>query len=167
MKRQSFDLAGYIKLILPYFLAVLGTFISVMQMPIPSLGFIRPDILLIFVYFWAIYRPEFFPIALIFLTTLTVDLIHGAAVGLSPIIHIMAFLVVKKQRRFLLAQSFTVQWLCFCLLCGVKLLIEWGIISAISVAIMPIVSYIIFFAFSCVFYPLIAYILMRIHKFVA
>lgn len=165
MKQNIFELGAIIRTTLPYVMAVLGTFISVIQMPAPTLGLIRPDILLIFVYFWAVHRPDFFPIALIFLTTLTVDLIHGPAVGLGPIIHIVIFEIVKRQRRFLLAQSFLIQWLCFCLLCFVKFVIEWLVISSMSVEVLAIYDYLALLGFSCVFYPFISFILMYIHRY--
>lgn len=161
-----FQPAQWLKLLLPYFLAVLTVILAVIQLPVPFLGLMRPDILLIIVYFWALYRPDFFPIPLIFVTALTMDLIYGPAVGLSPLLHIIVFLLVKGQRRFLLAQSFVVQWLCFGLAACLKIGLEWAVVSALYLSIASPSYYLLLWLFSILAYPFLALLFIRIHRLI-
>ena len=62
-------------------------------------GGVKPFILILPVYFWAVYRPSFFPPWAIVTLSLIMDLFLGAPLGLSALIALIAqFTVIKLSR---------------------------------------------------------------------
>lgn len=149
---------------LPFITALTASLLSVIQIPIPILGLIRPDLILILIYFWGIYRPQFLPIPLIFIAGLLIDILTSPFIGVNTILYITSFIIVKSQRRFLMAQSFTIQWLCFGLVCTLKTTLQWLLLSMISFMMFPIFDSLILCVFSIILYPFFALILLKIHK---
>lgn len=164
---EGLDGHNILKAVLPFLVAILGIALSLITVPVPYFGTSRPDFLLMFVFFWAIYRPTFFPPSLIFITGIIVDLIINSLVGLTPLLLICIFMLIKSQRRFLMAQSFMIQWLCFAVVSIGYAFAEWAVTGLYHFEL--VLSHTIWMTLVlniCIF-PLLALVLIKIHKIIS
>ena len=98
---------------------------------VPGLNSMVPMFGLMGVFYWAIHRPDLFPLSAAFIIGLLYDLLSGGPPGMNTLLLVLAYWVLMTQRRFFLANRFImlwwgfsliaigagfVQWLAFCLL---------------------------------------------------
>lgn len=153
-----------IKIFAAPLIVLIGIIFSLVKIPLPVIEVVRPDILLILVYFWAIYRPNFLSPGLIFAAGLAVDLLVGAYIGMTPILLLLIYLLVKGQRRFLMGQSFIMQWLCFFLVAFGKEATAWAIVALFNFDFLSPFKNLVLLGLTVSLFPFIALILIRIHK---
>ncbi len=67
-------------------------------------------------YYWTIFRPALFPAWLAFLLGFAFDMVSNSLLGLTAFLLVLAQLVIVRQRRYLLSQSFATQWAGFLLM---------------------------------------------------
>lgn len=161
---EGIDGSHILRAVLPLLMAAIGVLLSLIALPLPYVGIMRPDFLLMFVFFWAINRPSFFPPSLIFISGILVDLIVNSLVGLTPLLLICIYMLIKSQRRFLMAQSFMVLWLCFAVVSIGFAVAEWGITGLYHLKL--VLSHTIWMTLVlniCIF-PLLALVLIKIQK---
>ena len=117
-----------LRLLVPFLLALCAALIDVL--PLHGLGAwgLSPFSLLCVVYFWSLYRPDLFGPVATFASGIVYDALAGLPLGLSALVLLLARQFVVAQRRFFVARSFLVVWICFLLLApGVELEASGGI----------------------------------------
>lgn len=156
---------SFAKTVIPICLVMVAVLLSVLKIPLPVIDFVRPNLLLMLVYFWAIHDPRFLSYPLIFCAGLALDLLIGTHIGMTAILMIGLFLVVKGQRRYLIGQTLWVQWLCFVLVVLIYSITEWAVIMLLSfVFFMPTKTAIVALLSLCL-YPFFALFLKKIHRY--
>ncbi len=122
--------------IAPLTLSVGLLIVAVLPFRLPGLGRIAPDVALIAVFYWAVYRPDLFPAAAAFLLGLFHDVLIGGPLGASAFVLLLAHGLVRSQRRFFAGKSFPVVWWAFGLVAAGAALIGW--IAAMVLAFAPV-----------------------------
>jgi rod shape-determining protein MreD len=151
--------------IIPAFaMIVLFIFLDIATMHFPFDGIIKPNLFLVAVFYWSIYRPSLVPVWLIFIAGLTLDFIAGTFSGLHTIPLIAVSWLVTRQRSFLSGQNFIMIWSIFS---GIHLCVistQWLLSMATSLN-FEFPRSLIFSAFLtlCV-YPVCHMILFLTHK---
>ncbi|MBI1326908.1 MAG: rod shape-determining protein MreD [Alphaproteobacteria bacterium] len=101
---------------LVYILLALMIMLSIVDLPVPHHMVLRPFWFLIAVFYWMLYRPTLLPLWALFLCGLLLDTLLAAPLGLHAFLLVLAGWTVRRQRRFLFAQSFPVLLVAFTLL---------------------------------------------------
>lgn len=99
-----------------YVLLVILLMLSIVDLPGPHHMVFRPFWFLIAVFYWMLYRPTLLPMWILFLCGLLLDTLLAAPLGLHAFVLVLAGWMVRRQRRFLFAQSFPVLMVAFAML---------------------------------------------------
>jgi len=86
---------------------------STLSFAVPYLSQVRPFLILMAVYYWAIFRPTIMPPVVVFLIGLMLDILTYAPLGLHALLLVAVQWVVRGQRVFLTGQPFVMIWIGF------------------------------------------------------
>lgn len=120
-----------------YFIFALGVIVlflllSIVPYYIPGAVWIKPDLFLIALYYWATHRPSLLPLWATFLAGLFFDIFSNFPPGFHAFIFILVRKVITDQRRILLGQTHLVFWLAFAILCVVYNLVKVAMFYILS-----------------------------------
>lgn len=123
-----------------------------------------PAFALMAIYYWAIVRPEMFPVYAVFLVGLLSDLLSDGPIGLWAFVYVLTYIVVLTQRFLAVNAPFSVFWLGFLMTASLAGAVSWGAASLVygaALPLKPVVSHM--FATVAVF-PIFAMIFGRIER---
>lgn len=155
-----------VRLIIAYALLVFLFLLNLTALPIPHAGLIKPHLVLMAVYYWAIFRPRLIPTWLCFIVGILLDILSGMPPGLQAFILVLAQSVVRDQRKFLMAQPYVSLWAIFGVVVAMGAGIQWMLFglangmqwpSLMPVAVSMLVT-------MCLF-PLVTMALIATHRF--
>src|SRR5690242_6565460 len=93
---------GLINRLAPTLSTVLCVFASVAPAHLPAFSTTTPFFTLMAVYFWTLHRPELLPLPMVFVAGLLLDMLEGAALGVSSLTLLLAHGLVLSQREHLM-----------------------------------------------------------------
>lgn len=168
MARSSFDfnagsVVAWLRLAVPQILLLLLLTLNLMALPVPYAGSVKPMLVMMAVYYWAIYRPTLVPPWLCFAVGLTMDMLSGMPPGVNAFILVALQWVVRDQRRFLMGQPFITTWAVFGLIMAAVAFAEWvlfGLARGWTPA-MPVVAAVLLSLF---LFPLVSLLLVFTHR---
>lgn len=153
-----------VRLILPYAVIFLLFILNVIDAPNPLALVLETPFFLMALYYWTIFRPSLFPLWLAFCFGILFDIIGGFPLGLNAAIYLLCRIVIFDQRRFLMSQSFVMNWLGFLVLNLAFHFVQWALFSLLSLRWLsfedlwpPVILGVLFF-------PLVSVILHVTHK---
>lgn len=154
-----------VRLVAPFSLMAVLFIFSAISFTFPVTGSVKAPLLLMAIYYWAIYRPTLLPVWLIFLAGLLMDLISNLPLGLTALVFVLAQWIVIDQRRYLMGQSFLMIWIGFAIVSAAVALIQWGLFGLLSGSRWPSPRPLGFsFLFGVALFPLISLLLHMTHK---
>jgi len=109
---------------------------AALPLRLPGFGRVAPDVALIAVFYWSVYRPDLFPAAAAFFLGLFNDVLIGGPLGASAFVLLLAHWLVRSQRRFFVGKSFAVVWWAFGMVAVGAGLIAW--LVAMALALVPV-----------------------------
>jgi rod shape-determining protein MreD len=118
-----------------------------------------PDLVLICVFFWAIYGPQFLPPWAVFILGFVQDLATGGPIGLWSAVYLAAYGFTLSQRVFFTGRSGPGVWIGFAMVAGVTAVVAWVLGSTSFARWMSPWPIITQTAVTILFYPLIARLL--------
>lgn len=136
--------------------------LSFLPLPLEDIGPIRPNLLLIPVFYWAIYRPDLFGLGSAFFLGLVCDLMGGTALGVTSLSFVIAFISTGGQRRFFHGKSFAVSWWGFSIVAAGALSIQWFFSSLLHSSLLPLSPVFFSYLVLLAFYPIIGWVCARI-----
>jgi rod shape-determining protein MreD len=154
----------YMRLCVPHMVTLVFLLLNVSAFTFPFARAMKPDFLLIAVYYWAIYRPTLMPPAAIFLLGITFDFLSGSPAGFYALTYVTAHWLTRNQRRFLMSQPFITLWLGFAFVALIAGLMQWGIFAVAEMTLPDIMPLCILFGASVFLFPLIVLLLFLIHR---
>ena len=105
-----------LKKILPLISSVLLVLFTYIPLSVPLLKFLRPDVALICVYFWTLYRRDLFgPISVALLGVVS-DSLTSLPLGTNMFVFIFVYIMSINYARFVNAKSFAVGWFGFAII---------------------------------------------------
>lgn len=161
---QQVDTA--VRLVTPTLLIVILVVVSHIPLQIPNAGPVFPDIVLIAIYYWAVYRPDLMPFWVVFLIGLLQDLLGGDALGVSSMIFLAVFWTVAAQQRFFMSRSFGVVWAGFIVVGAGVVLLSWGLHALILGRSVHIGPALFQYLTTIAAYPLLAWIFAQTQRLV-
>jgi rod shape-determining protein MreD len=121
--------------LVPLSLALIAVIVGAMPMYMPGYGAIAPNLALIAVVYWAIYRPDLFPAVIAFAVGLVQDAVMGTPLGMNALVLLCAHAVIVSQRRFFQGKSFAVVWWAFSMVAFGAAIFGWALVAAIFAAL--------------------------------
>ncbi|HTK83915.1 MAG TPA: rod shape-determining protein MreD [Patescibacteria group bacterium] len=152
------------RLALPQFLLAGLVLLSVLSLPLPYAGSVRPCLVLMAVYYWAIFRPTLVPPFLCFLAGLLMDILSGMPLGVNALVLVAVQWVVRGQRRFLMAQPYKVLWAVFGLVVVLASALTWLLFGIMQRSWAPLPPLAGTAAASFLLFPLVSWILIFVHR---
>ncbi|HEY1722873.1 MAG TPA: rod shape-determining protein MreD [Magnetospirillaceae bacterium] len=129
-------------------------------MRLPGFASIAPQLPLIAVYYWAIFRPDLLRPWVAFLLGAVADIISGTPLGVSSLVFLAIQAVADSQRR-VLGRSFLMAMWGFILIAAGAMAVEWIMSSLVLVTVLPIKALIFQYLMTLTFYPLLAWVFVR------
>ena len=99
--------------------------LNMASLPLPYANGVKNHLVLMAVYYWAIYRPTLVPPVFCFLLGLAMDVLAGFPLGVNACVLVTVQWLVRDQRKFLIAQPYIVIWAVFGLVAAMATLLEW------------------------------------------
>lgn len=145
---------------LPVLITVFLILIVSTPMRLPGFASVAPQLPLIAVYYWAIYRPDLLRPWMAFLLGAVADMIAGTPLGVTSLVFLAIQAVADSQRR-VLGRSFLMAWWGFVLIAAGAMAIEWVMCSVVLVTVLPVKALAFQYLMTLTFYPLLAWAFVR------
>lgn len=117
------------RLAVPHLLLFALLILNMASIPLPYADSVKNHLVLMAVYYWAIYRPTLVPPFYCFAMGLAMDVLGGFPPGLNACVLVLLQWLVRDQRKFLMGQPFIVIWAAFGLVALTASLMQWGLIG--------------------------------------
>lgn len=157
-----------VRLFIVYALLGFLFLLNLTALPIPYAGMIKPQLVLMAVYYWAIFRPRLIPTWLCFVVGLLLDVLSGMPPGLQAFVLVIAQSLVRDQRKFLMAQPYISIWAIFGFVAAMAAALQWmlfGLANGMQwPALMPVAISVL--VTMCLF-PLVTMALIASHRFLS
>jgi len=153
----------WVRHLLPVGLTLALVLMGAMPTHLPGFAEISPQLPLIGVYYWAIYRPELLPASMAFVIGLMNDILLGTPLGVSSLIYILVQGMTMSQRRFFLGKPFMVAWCCFAMVAAGAILLEWALVSMLYDHVVPLTPAVFELLMSVAVYPIFSWLFGRTH----
>ncbi|MBN35118.1 MAG: rod shape-determining protein MreD [Rhodospirillaceae bacterium] len=128
---------------------------------ISHIGTVMPQLGVIAVFFWVIYRPDLMSYGAAFSIGIVADLVTGAPLGVTALILIVVRRVAMAKRRHALGKPFHVLWFSFALIALPAALFGWLVASVYTLQALSILNVLAQAAMTVLVFPLIVWLLTR------
>jgi rod shape-determining protein MreD len=153
------------RLIAPYSLMAVLFIFNTVSFSFPLTGSITAPLLLMAIYYWAIYRPTLIPAWIAFAAGLLVDLISGIdTVGISALVFVIVRWVMTDQRRYFMGQSFLMIWIGFTIVEITALFVEWAVYGILGSGWLPLRPLYFSALMGVAVFPIVSMLLHMTHR---
>ena len=150
--------------ILPFIMGLICVLLSFVPLGRIFGTSVMPAFALMAIYYWAIVRPEMFPVYAVFLVGLLSDLLSDGPIGLWAFVYVATYIVLLTQRVLLVNAPFSVFWFGFLVMAGLAGMIAWAAASLLYGAVLPLMPVVWHIVATVVLFPLFAMIFGRIER---
>jgi rod shape-determining protein MreD len=140
--------------------------LSVAPHGLPQFQAVSPDLAMMTVFYWAIYRPDLLPNWMIFLVGLFQDILGGVLIGLNVVVLLIVHYVALNQRRAFIGKPFVIAWAGFMVLALGTGVLYWMALSLMSGTIVIGRAVLFQYALTFALFPVMTWVLVRIHRYV-
>ncbi len=123
-----------------------------------------PAFALMAIFYWAVVRPEMFPVYAVFVMGLLTDLLSAGPIGLWAFTYTLTYTLVLTQRFLIVNVPFSVFWLAFLVTLLVEGAISWVVASVIYAALLPVRPVLSHVIVTAAVFPLFAFLFGRIER---
>ena len=95
-----------VRLLAPFVVSAILVLLSAVPVYVSGYGQIAVDVGLVTVFYWAIYRPDLFPVVAAFALGLWQDILVGSPIGLHALTLLLANWAIVSQRTFFQGKAF-------------------------------------------------------------
>lgn len=148
---------SWLRAVVPFALTLLLALISTLPIGVNGLGPVMPVLPAIAIYYWAIYRPDLFPLIATFLIGLVHDGLTGAPIGLTSLVLLLLHGAAGSQRKFFDRKGLAVTWVGFGIFAVGAGLLSWTAASLFYWRLMDPSSVAVQWLLTVAVYPLIAW----------
>ncbi len=132
---------------------------------LPYFMVMKPQIILIVVFYWTLYRPGMMPYWVIFLTGILLDLTNPVLpLGTHAFSYLLIAGILRPRRRMLMGQSFMMVWMTFIVAVILDMVMTVLILSVVSYASLNQMTIGINGLATILFFPLGLMIMVGLHR---
>ncbi len=124
--------------LLPVLVLLLFVLMGAAPLRLPVIENAAPPLVLMGVYYWAVFQPALLPAWAVFVLGILQDLLLGLPLGVSPAILVLVHWIARAHRRFVARQSFVVVWTGFVVMALLAMAVEWAGCSLLSWQVLPV-----------------------------
>jgi len=147
----------------PMFLCFVLVVASALPMNLPGYGRVAPNLALIAIYYWAIFRPDLVPLSGAFAIGLFQDVLGGTALGLQALAMVLVHQAVVSQQRFFAGKSFLVVWWAFAMTALAAAAVIWIATMLLNLTLVSPTPVLFQFLLTVAFCPFLTWFLARVH----
>lgn len=167
VNKQPFYSRLFIQLRLysPKILTFLILLFSIAPTYIPGYSSVRPVLLMVPLFYWAIYRPYSFSVISAFFTGMAIDLLESTPLGVNTLVATLFYIAADSQRRFLINRTFPVVWFGFAVLSFGAYFLKWFFVSLNLAVFTPIGPAFISYVLLVLSYPIVVWPCAKLHLY--
>lgn len=154
----------YLRLGAAHFVLFFAFILSLVALPVPVMGEIRPYFLLTVIYYWSVFRPTLVPVWLCFLVGLGQDIVGMYPLGMHALIYILLRMIISDQRRFLIGQTYITGWAVFSLVCVLAAGLKWVMVAFTQEGLPALSPLMAESVFTILIYPVMSFCLIMLHR---
>ena len=146
---------------LPLGTALILLLFNLVPTRIPGFAGVSPALVVMAVFYWAIYRPDLFSPLSAFLVGVIHDVLAGTPIGVTAFILVAVQGATASQRRFFLGNTFFVAWWGFALVSLGAMALQWVLVSAAFGRILDTQAVLFGYLLTLSLYPVVSWALAR------
>lgn len=154
----------FVRFSVPYLVMFSLFILNTVSLSFPFAMELDPPLLVMMIYYWAIYRPTLIPSWLVFTAGIVFDLLSFLPVGLHGFVFLALRWIVVDQRLLLASQSFLAVWIGFIVASLAAIAVEWFLFGLIHFQWTPVYPPLMMFATGVFLFPVIHGILHLSHR---
>lgn len=133
---------------------------------LPYFTVFKPQIVLIAVFYWTLYRPSLMPPWVVFATGLLLDAVNPAVpMGTHALSYLLILGLLKPRRRMLMGQPFMMIWVGFIAVMVIDMAIKVAVMSILT-ASRPSTEIILLNGLVTILvFPMVLMLLVFVHRF--
>lgn len=147
---------------IPLLTAVVLLVLAVVLPHVIGLTRIGPNLTLVAVYYWAIYRPDLLGYGSAFGIGVAQDLLAGTPPGVGALVFLLTHAAVVGQHRFFNARPFVVTWWAFGLVAAGAFIINWLGVSLVQGVLVDGKAAFYGYLMTVAVYPVVGWVLARL-----
>lgn len=147
----------------PFALALVLVLGSSVPLRLPTFGPVAPNLALIAVFYWTIYRPDLLPGVAVLLLGLWQDILVGAPLGLNAVTLLLVHGAIVLQRTFFQGKSFPVIWWAFGLTAALAAGVFWLLTMGYHAAVVDPFPLLFQCALTTAVFPFLTWLFARVH----
>lgn len=157
MEESFFEIiSGNFKKIIPLILSLFLVLINFIPVHIPLTHFLRPDLAIISVYFWVLYRPDLFGPVSTLILGLFVDFLSASPLGLHVFVLMSMYVLIVTLAGYVNTKPFITSWVGFGIICFIALFLKWVLLSCYTHHLISMAYIVITYFVTVLIYPLFA-----------
>lgn len=132
---------------------------------LPYFTVLKPQIMLIVVFYWTLYRPTIMPAWVILLLGVVLDAMNPVMpIGTHAASYLLISGILKPRRRMLMGQSFVVVWGGFVIAAIIDMMFKWFAMIALSGTWVSFGTVLLNGFITILAFPLLVLIMVMIHR---
>ena len=135
-----------------------------LPIPLPGLAAVSPNLALISLYYWAVYRSDLQPAPVVFLLGLAHDLLSGGPLGVGSFVFLSCCGGVLWRDTLFQGRSFSTLWAGFVVIVAATTALQWGLTGLILQSFPAPATALFSWLLSIAFFPLVALPLLALHR---
>lgn len=144
------------KKLLPLIVTILLILLAYLPIRVPFSKFLRPDVGMICVYFWALYRRDLFGPVSVAILGLVADSMSAVPIGVNMFVFMFIYVTAITYGTYVNTKPFAVSWIGFAIICFVAFFVKWLLLSVYYSLFLSVLGIFIGFVATVLLYPLIA-----------
>lgn len=152
--------------IVPSLTTIIFILLSGIPIHLPGLSNVFPNLVLISIFYWGLYRPEAQGMTFIFIISFLQDVLLNMPFGVNAVANLALHWLILTQRHFFLGRSFFWIWLTFAGMSIVPQFLSWLIYSIAYSTTITAYPLIFQYLLTLSVYPLFAWLLIHIHRLI-
>ncbi|MCB9991862.1 MAG: rod shape-determining protein MreD [Rhodospirillales bacterium] len=152
------------RLLVPHLLLLVLLGLNITALPFFTAGAMKPQMVLMAVYYWAIYRPTLLPPAFCFAIGLLMDVLTGMTPGINALILVLTQWGIREQRRFLMGQPYSTIWLVFGIVALASMLVQWALYGLVHMHWGPVMPALTGALVTMFLFPFVTLLLVMTHR---
>ncbi|MBM3485223.1 MAG: rod shape-determining protein MreD [Alphaproteobacteria bacterium] len=150
----------------PIALCVTLVLMSTLPLGLPGYWRIAPNLVLVVVFYWAIFRPDLLPLSVAFGIGLFQDVLAGTPLGLHALILVTVHHVVSNQQRFFIGKSFLVVWWAFTMIAAGAAALMWLVTMGLAFTFVDPLPAVFQFFLTLGACPVLVWFFARLHQYI-
>ena len=151
----------------PFVVSLVLIMFSAMPVNVSSIGPVAPNLGLIAVFYWTIYRPDLMPAIAVLPLGLWQDLMNAGPIGLNALTLLIVYGVILFQRVFFRGKTFLIVWWAFGLMAAFASLVFWLAVMAWHLRYVDPAPLAFQFALTLAVFPFLYWVLSQIQRAIA